>query len=446
MRRSVRHGAAGRVALVMAPVMAPVVALVLVLVALAACTTTGPAAIDSRSPAPSETQPSQPNTPSDPPSATESTHPQDGAPPAAIATVPASAIALNPITPIKVVATGGTLTSVTLTNPQGKVVTGAISDDGTSWQNTEVLGYSKTYTLSATAVNPNGVPSAKTASFTTLTPGNMTMPYLNTTAGYPLENGATYGVGIVPVVHFDEHIPDKAAAERALHVTTTPHVDGSWYWIDDKNVHWRPKDFYASGTKVTVSADVYGVEVGPGLYGQSDVSLSFTIGEKHVSIADDKTHQVYVYFSDKLVRTMPTSMGQGGWVQGTNGKISLWTMPGTYTVIGHENPAIMSSASYGLPADSPYGYAPEKIYWSTKISTDGIYLHQLDSTVWAQGSRDLSHGCLNLNLENAKWFYQHSLIGDVVQVKNTGGPPIEVWQNGDWSVPWDQWVARSALH
>ena len=44
----------------------------------------------------------------------------------------------------------------------------------------------------------------------------------------------------------------------------------------------------------------------------------------------------------------------------------------------------MCSASYGLPANAPGGYGCEDIPWSTKISTDGIYLHELDTTVWAQ--------------------------------------------------------------
>ena len=317
---------------------------------------------------------------------------------------------------------------------------------GTSWKNTEELGYSKTYTLSAVAVNADGRPATKTTHFTTLTPSNMTMPYLNTTGGTSLHNGATYGVGIVPVVHFDEAITDKKAAETALAVRTAPHVEGTWNWVSDTEVHWRPRQYYRPGTAVTVSAKVYGVQVGPGLYGQADQSVSFKIGAKHVSIADDRTHMVSVYFNDRLVRTMPTSMGQGGYVTGTRGRqISLWTMPGIYTVISHHDPVLMDSSTFGLPVHSPKGYK-EYIYQATQISTDGIYLHQLDSTVWAQGHQDLSHGCLNLNYDNAHFFYTTSQVGDIVQVKNTGGPSLQIWQNGDWSVPWATWVKGSALH
>jgi lipoprotein-anchoring transpeptidase ErfK/SrfK len=308
-----------------------------------------------------------------------------------------------------------------------------------------VLGYGKTYRVTAKGVDEHGATVTKTAHVRTVTPGNMTMPYINDLYGSAIQNHGTYGVGMVAVVHFDEAV-DRAKAERALQVTTTPQVTGGWYWNDDQNAYWRPQTYFQPGTKVTIKAAVYGKKLGDGLYGQADQQVSYTIGAKHVSVANAKTHKVHVYFDDKLVRTMPTSMGQGGTVQGKNGPIYLWTMPGTYTVLGHENPATMSSDSYGLPANSPLGYAPEKVYWSTKISTDGIYLHELETTVWAQGHQNVSHGCLNLNHDNAKWFYQHSHVGDVVKVIHSGGPKLQFWQGGQWDVPWSQWVAHSALH
>jgi lipoprotein-anchoring transpeptidase ErfK/SrfK len=354
---------------------------------------------------------------------------------------------LNPTTPISLSVTEGRLTSVKLVNPDGKRVSGSMANDGSSWQSTEVLGYAKTYTLTAVAVNRDGQSVKWTRKYSTVSPSNLTMPYINTTAGGSMDNGGRYGIGIVPVVHFDEPITNKAAAERALQVTTSPHVSGVWSWTSDQDVHWRPRNFFKPGTHVTVRAKVYGVQVGPGLYGQSDAAVSFKIGQKRVAIADDATHQVKVYFSNKLVRTMPTSMGQGGYVSGKGGQqISLWTMSGYYTVIGHENPAIMSSESFGLPANSPLGYAPEAVYWATKISTDGIYLHSAPWSVGQQGYSDVSHGCLNLSPDNAIWYSNHSQVGDVVHVIHTTGPKIVVWQNGDWSVPWKDWVKGSALH
>lgn len=346
----------------------------------------------------------------------------------------------NPAEPVTVDVDEGTLKSVKLLNPAGKVVAGKLTEDGSSWETTEALGYSKTYSLTATAAGDDGATTVKREKITTLTPDNMTMPYFNTINGTAMDTGATYGVGMVVNLHFDEPIPNQAAAEKALTVTTSPKVTGAWYWLDDQNAHWRPQSYYQPGTKVTVTAKVYGADLGKGLYGQSDKSTSFTIGQKRVAVANAKTHHVKVYFDDKLVRNMPTSMGKGGYVHGDDGPIGLWTPPGTYTVITHENPAIMRSDSYGLPTNSPDGYGRLVVPWSTKISTDGIYLHQLNETVWAQGHQNLSHGCLNLNQKNAKWYFTHSRVGDVVQVVHSGGPGLDVWRGGDWSVPWTTWV------
>jgi len=355
------------------------------------------------------------------------------------------ASSVAPRAPITASITDGHLTTVTLTNDQGKAVAGALDATASTWTASEALGYNHTYTMTANGEGKDGRSLSQTSTFSTVKPANMTKVYLNTTGGKSLTNGATYGVGIVVVAHFDEAIGDRKAAESALQVTTTPAVAGSWYWTDNQNAHWRPENYFAAGTVVTVNANIYGVQVGSGLFGQEDEALSFKIGEKHVSIADDKTKHVDVYFNDVLQRSMPTSMGRGGSITVNGQKISFWTQPGTYTVIGQGNPVLMNSATYGLPVNSKLGYK-ENIYWATQISTDGVYLHQLNSTVWAQGHRNLSHGCLNLNGANATWFYKTAQIGDVVQVVNTGGEPLAIWQNGDWSVPWATWQAGSALH
>ena len=248
---------------------------------------------------------------------------------------------------------------------------------------------------------------------------------LTTTSGATLQNGGTYGVGIVVVAHFDAPV-DHAAADQALTVTTTPPVSGAWHWINDRTAHWRPAQYYAPGTTVTVGA--------------VDAPLvTFAIGASHVSIADDATKQVSVYDGGALVRTMPTSMGRGGTEKVGDKTLSFWTQPGIYTVLDKSNPVVMDSSTYGLPINNHLGYK-ESIPYAVRVSTDGVYLHELDATVWAQGHTDTSHGCLNLNGDNAKWFYNFSVPGDVVEVRNTGGQPLQLWQNGDWSVPWDQWA------
>jgi lipoprotein-anchoring transpeptidase ErfK/SrfK len=247
---------------------------------------------------------------------------------------------------------------------------------------------------------------------------------LTSTSGAPLQNGGTYGIGEVVVAHFDAPVGDRGAAEQQLAVSTSPPVSGAWHWVDDRTAHWRPPQYYAPGTTVTVG---------------QDAPVTFTIGASHVAIADDATKQVTVYDGGVPVRTMPTSMGRGG-TDTVGGKtISFWTQPGVYTVMDKSNPVVMDSSTFGLPINSHLGYK-ESIPYAVRISTDGVYLHELDATVPEQGHTDTSHGCLNLNRANAQWYYDFSVPGDVVEVRNTGGKPLQLWQNGDWSVPWDQWA------
>ncbi|WP_374212653.1 L,D-transpeptidase [Rhodococcus tibetensis] len=373
--------------------------------------------------------------------------PTSAQPPAGpqLTVVPADgAAAVNPLDPVSVEAEGGTLESVTMTNDEGRVVDGIFTPDRVSWKPGVPLGYGKTYTLVVAAVSEAGGRTDRASTFSTVRPGNQTKPSFVTTGGNLLTDGGTFGVGIVVVTHFDEPITDRAAAERALSVETTPPVTGSWYWADDQNVHWRPQNYYTPGTEVTVRANVYGIPLGEGLFGQEDATTSFTIGDAHISVADDTTKQITVTDNGEVVRTMPTSMGMGGSEVVGGQTLTFWTQPGIYTVIDKANPVVMDSSTYGLPVNSRLGYK-ETINFATRISNDGIYLHELADTLWAQGNTNVSHGCLNLSPENARWFYDFSRPGDIVEVRNTGGAPLELWQNGDWSVPWDQWLAGSSL-
>ena len=338
----------------------------------------------------------------------------------------------------------GKITSVSLSDDWGNTVDGAIGDDGTSWRPTQRLNFARSYTMTVNSRSTSGVPLSRTTTFNTLVPNNYVRPYIEVQGGFAPNPDVRYGVATIVQAHFDEAVPDKALAEKHMIVRTTPPVQGSWNWISDSVAQWRPENFYPAGTRIDVDLNMFGLKLGDGLYGQADAHATINIGAAHLAVANDITKQVSVFDNGRLVRTMPTSMGRGGSAVIAGKTFSWWTPPGIYSVLDKGELVTMNSATYGLPINSAFGYNL-KIGYATRISTDGIYLHQLDETVWAQGNTNTSHGCLNLNGENARWFYGFVAPGDPVEVRYTGGPTVTVAQGGSWSIPWKDWVTGSAL-
>ena len=335
----------------------------------------------------------------------------------------------------------GTITEAVLTNDAGLEIDGTISTDGTEWAPDIPLGYGRTYTLEITYTGETGGPQTDTRSFTMANPQSVVGVNLVTTGGAPLESGREYGVGIVVAAEFDQPVADRDLVEEYMTVSTTPEVDGNWFWVNDSTAHWRPKDYYETGTEVEVDIDIEGRKLGGGQWGGGDASVDFTIGERRVTIADDATKTVSVYHNQELVKTMPTSMGKGGWATYGDVTMHFWTQPGTYTVLDKASSVLMDSTTYGLPLSAGYRTT---VAHGVRISNNGIYFHAMPSTVWAQGNTNTSHGCLNLSSADAEWYFDQATTGDVVEIKGTGGPELEQWKNGDWSVPWEVWQTGSA--
>ncbi|WP_280411644.1 L,D-transpeptidase [Nocardia asiatica] len=337
--------------------------------------------------------------------------------------------------------TAGTLRSVEWIDETGRSLPGTSAPDQRTWTSAEPLGYGHTYTARAVAHGETGDVIA-TATCTTVAPQQLIDVSLRSANLVELAENDTYGVGFVLVAHFGEPV-DRAAAERHLKVTAQPAVNGAWYWLDDQNAHWRPEHYHAPGTQIAISAELFGRPLGDGRYGMRDQQVSVIIGPAHVAVADDDTKQIEVFENGNLVRTMPTSMGMGGTAVVGGRALSFWTPPGIYTVLDRKDPVIMDSATYGLPTSSALGYRTS-INHAVRISHDGIFVHALAASMWAQGNTNVSHGCLNLSPADAAWFYDFVIPGDVVEVRDTGGDPLDIWQNGDWSIPWTDWLRGGA--
>ncbi|MCI4675135.1 L,D-transpeptidase [Candidatus Mycolicibacterium alkanivorans] len=329
--------------------------------------------------------------------------------------------------PVTVTATGGVLGSVTMVNRSGEQVAGQLSPDGVTWQTTEPLGYNRSYTISAQSLGLGGVTTEK-LTFKTYSPDSLTVPYL-----LP-GDGEVVGVGQPVAVRFDENIPNRVAAERAIKVTTDPPVEGAFYWLNNREVRWRPQNYWKPGTKIDVEVNTYGVDLGDGLFGQENRTSHFTIGDEVVATADDDTKTLTIRQNGEVIKTMPISMG----------KNSTPTNNGVYIVGDRFSHMVMDSSTYGVPSNSPNGYRTE-VDWATQMSYSGIYVHSAPWSVGSQGYSNVSHGCLNVSPSNAQWFFDNTKRGDVVEVHNTVGSSLSGTEGlGDWNIPWEQWKAGNA--
>ncbi len=343
------------------------------------------------------------------------------------ASVKDGAVGVSVDQPVTITAQGGVLGAVTMANESGTPIPGRLSPDGVTWSTTEPLGYNKSYTISAQSMGLGGV-TTETMTFKTHSPANLTMPYL-------LPNdGEVVGVGQPIAVRFDENIPNRMAVQRAIKVTTNPPVEGAFYWLNNREVRWRPQNFWAPGTTVDVSVDTYGVDLGDGLFGQENLNSHFTIGDEVIATADDDTKTLTVRINGEVVKSIPISMG----------KSSTPTNNGTYIIGDRFSHMIMDSSTYGVPSNSPNGYRTE-VDWATQMSYSGIYVHSAPWSVGAQGYSNTSHGCLNVSPGNAQWFFNNTKRGDIVEVQNTVGSTMSGTEGlGDWNIPWAQWKAGNA--
>jgi len=343
------------------------------------------------------------------------------------ASVTDGAIGVEVDSPVTVSAGDGVLGAVSMFNEEGEPVAGQLTADGLTWSTTEPLGYNKQYTLHAEALGLSGI-ARNSMTFQTRSPENLTMPYV-----LP-DDAEVVGIGQPIAIRFDEDIPNRLAAQRAINVTTTTPVEGAFYWLSNREVRWRPEKYWKPGTAVEVQVKTYGVDLGDGLFGQEDVTTRFTIGDEVIATADDSTKTMTVRINGQVVKTMPISMG----------KNSTPTDNGSYIIGDRYRELIMDSSTYGVPVNSPEGYRLE-VEWATQMSYSGIYVHSAPWSVGSQGRSNVSHGCLNVSPSNAIWFYDNTKRGDIVEVINTVGSTLPGTDGlGDWNIPWEQWRTGNA--
>lgn len=331
------------------------------------------------------------------------------------------AIDVDPTVPVEV--TGeNKLQAVTMLNEVGYEVESVLSDDGKTWKTDEVLGYNRSYTIEATDVEGN----TTTVSFTTPQPASQ-----SSVAMVPLPD-STVGVGQTINFRFAGTVYDRQAVQDAITIETSNDTVGAFYWISNSELRWRPQEYWEPGTTVTVQADIYGVDMGKGMWGSKDNSTSFTIGDDVRAVVDNASKTMTVTRNGQTLRSVPVSLGRSEYP----------TPNGTYLVGDQHNELVMDSTTFGLTGEGSYR---TEVNFATQMSYSGIYVHGAPWSEWAQGKTNTSHGCINVTDSDAQWFMNTVKRGDVIEVKNTSGGTLSGYDGlGDWNIDWETWSAGNA--
>jgi lipoprotein-anchoring transpeptidase ErfK/SrfK len=334
-----------------------------------------------------------------------------------------------PTAPVSVEVRDGWFQRVALTSSAGKVVAGALNQDRTLYTVTEPLGYDATYTWSGSVVGRDGKPVPVAGRFSTVTPTK------KVDGGFQLGDGQTVGIAAPVIIQFDAPISDKAAVQRVLQITTDPPVEGSWAWLPDESqgsrVHYRPREYYPAGTKVSVDAKLYGVSFGDGAYGAQDISLNFNVGRRQIVKAEVSSHRIQVVRDEGVIMDFACSYGEAD-------KARNVTRNGIHVVTEKYSDFYMSNPAAG------YSNAHER--WAVRISNNGEFIHANPMSAGAQGNTNVTNGCINLSTSDAAQYYNSAIYGDPVEV--TGSSIQLSYSDGDiwdWAVDWDTWTGMSAL-
>ncbi|MFJ6751961.1 MULTISPECIES: Ig-like domain-containing protein [unclassified Streptomyces] len=350
------------------------------------------------------------------------------------ANIPEGKQKADPNKPLEVTAKGdeARITDVTATDASGRYIRGELTADGKRWHTTVPLAAGTRYTVRVSTEEEDGTPGRKTLVVDTTDADSR----LRVTFGP--ETGE-YGVGQPVTAELSKPVNDakaRAVVESALKVDSTPRVQGTWHWVDGKSLHFRPKEYWPAHATISVHSNLQGLKISKGLYGGPAKPVKLTTGDRVEAITDAGSHQMTVLRNGEEINTIPV----------TTGKPGFSTRNGVKVVLGKESFVRMRSATVGIAAGSSDSY-DLPVYWATRVTLSGEYVHAAPWSVGSQGAANVSHGCTGMSTGNAQWFFNTVRVGDLVSVINSGGEKMTPFDNGfgDWNMPWKEWRDGSAL-
>nr|WP_245646066.1 Ig-like domain-containing protein [Nocardiopsis trehalosi] len=347
---------------------------------------------------------------------------------------------IRPNQPVTVTAENGTITDVTVEQTGGDgealAMSGTLNKDETEWTSDWTLVPGADVTVTAVAENAAGEGTEVVSQFTT-TPSTegQRLEVKTDTAAYQMMTDGPVGVGMPIVVDFDMPVENKAQVEAAMEVRAEKPAEGAWNWFGEKQAVFRPAEYWEPNQKVTVDLHLAGVEASEGVFGIEDHSFELEIGRSQITDIDEDEHHMVVERDGETVKEFPVSLGMAT-------TRAYTTTSGIHVTMGKFTNFRMSNDTMGVPKDSPEWYE-EYVAHAVQISNSGEFLHTADWN-YQLGEANTSHGCVNMSVGDAQWFYDNSIPGDPVIITGTDRE-LEVDNGfGYWQRPWDEWVAESA--
>ncbi|MGW0207296.1 Ig-like domain-containing protein [Streptomyces sp. NPDC003233] len=335
--------------------------------------------------------------------------------------------------PVEVAVSNGKLTKVTMTAvATGTEIPGTLAADGTSWKPNGRLERATMYQVAAEAEDAKGRPVTGNATIATVSPANDFLGHLSP------EAGSTVGVGMPVTVGFDKAISDKAAVQSEIRVSSSSGQRVVGHWLNDDRLDFRPENYWKPGSTVTVRLTRHGIRK----------TVTFKIGRSQISTVDARTKQMTVVRDGKTIRTVPISSGSP----------EHPTYNGQMVISEKYRQIHMNGASVGLKKnDGKPAYDIKDVPHAMRLTDSGTFIH---GNYWGAdsvfGKVNTSHGCVGLKdvqgggdgKQPAAWFFDNSMIGDVVIVKNSADKTTLAPDNGlsDWNMPWTEWVSGSTAH
>jgi lipoprotein-anchoring transpeptidase ErfK/SrfK len=331
---------------------------------------------------------------------------------------------------VRLSAEGGSLTRVRVQSPAGPL-SGELSGDGTRWTADGRLEPGTDYVVRAVAERSDGERVTRTSRFHT---EDLTLAEQTYASISPLQ-GETVGVGMPVIVTFDVPVTDRASIEEHMSVSATPRQPGTWHWLSDTEVHWRPKTYWRAGSEVSVDLDINSVPAGAGIYGQESRHLDFQVGDANVYKVNAQTHQMRVFQNGSLLRTIPITTGKAGFT----------TRSGTKVIIEKFETKRMNSETVGIAEGNPEFYDIDDVKYAMRLTYSGEFIHAAPWSVGSQGFANVSHGCTGMSTANAQWLYNMTRRGDVVEYTGTDRPMTLDNGFGDWNASFADYASASAL-